>query len=122
MKPFFSPILCVLLIALMLAGCVGRPEGVQPVTGFEKARYLGTWYEIARLDHSFEEGLSRVTAEYSLREDGGIEVINKGYSVEEGEWSVADGKAYFVEDEDTCLLYTSPSPRDRQKSRMPSSA
>ncbi len=99
--------LSALLLALLLAGCVGRPEGVQPVTGFEKERYLGTWYEIARLDHSFEEGLSRVTAHYSLRDDGGIAVINRGYSEEEGSWSEADGKAYFVEDETTGYLKVS---------------
>lgn len=101
------PTCCALLAILVLAGCVGHPEGVHPVTGFEKERYLGTWYEIARLDHSFEEGLSRVTAEYSPREDGGIAVINKGYSTKEGEWSVADGKAYFVEDDDTAHLKVS---------------
>ena len=58
-----------------LAGCTGIPEGVQPVTGFELDRYLGTWYEIARLDHPFERGLSRVTAEYSRRDDGGVRVV-----------------------------------------------
>lgn len=86
------------VFALVLVGCVKLPEQVEPVTGFEPERYLGTWYEIARLDHSFEEGLSRVTADYSLRDDGGIRVINRGYSAEEGEWQEAEGKAYFVED------------------------
>jgi apolipoprotein D and lipocalin family protein len=95
------------LLALGLAGCVKLPDNVQPVTGFEPNRYLGTWYEIARLDHSFEEGLSRVTAEYSLREDGGIKVLNKGYSEEKGEWNEAEGKAYFVEDEQTGYLKVS---------------
>ncbi|MDH3934128.1 MAG: lipocalin family protein, partial [Gammaproteobacteria bacterium] len=50
------------------------PDGVSPVTDFDVNRYLGTWYEIARLDHSFERDLEQVTAEYSLREDGGIRV------------------------------------------------
>lgn len=95
------------LLALGLAGCVKLPDNVEPVTGFEPNRYLGTWYEIARLDHSFEEGLSRVTAEYSLREDGGIKVLNKGYSKEKGEWNEAEGKAYFVEDEQTGYLKVS---------------
>jgi apolipoprotein D and lipocalin family protein len=81
----------------LLAGCVGVPDGVQPVDNFELARYLGTWYEIARLDHSFERGLSRVTAEYSLREDGGVRVVNRGYSEKEGKWKEAEGKAYFVD-------------------------
>jgi apolipoprotein D and lipocalin family protein len=74
------------------------PERVQPVNDFELDRYLGKWYEIARLDHSFERGLERVTAEYSMREDGGVKVVNRGFSVKKGEWDEAEGKAYFVED------------------------
>ncbi|WP_375581721.1 lipocalin family protein [Marinobacter adhaerens] len=50
-----------------MAGCTGLPEGIEPVSGFESDRYLGTWYEIARLDHSFERGLTNVRAEYSRR-------------------------------------------------------
>ncbi|MDX1379778.1 MAG: lipocalin family protein [Xanthomonadales bacterium] len=73
------------------------PDGVRPVTGFELDRYLGTWYEIARLDHSFERGLTRVTAEYSLRDDGGVRVVNRGYDAAAGEWREAVGKAYFVD-------------------------
>jgi apolipoprotein D and lipocalin family protein len=74
------------------------PERVQPVTDFELDRYLGKWYEIARLDHSFERGLERVTAEYSLKDDGGVKVVNRGFSVKKGEWNESEGKAYFVED------------------------
>ncbi|MBP8289393.1 MAG: lipocalin family protein, partial [Chromatiaceae bacterium] len=66
--------LLILLLALLLAGCTGVPEGVQPVHGFNPERYLGTWHEIARLDHSFERGLGQVTATYAKREDGGIDV------------------------------------------------
>jgi len=83
-----------LLMTWWLAACTGLPEGVQPVQPFDANRYLGTWYEIARLDHSFERGLEQVSAQYSLREDGGIRVLNKGYSVEEGKWQEAEGKAY----------------------------
>jgi len=72
------------------------PEGVEPVDDFELDRYLGKWYEIARLDHPFERGLSRVTAEYSMRDDGGVRVVNRGFSAEKGEWDEAEGKAYFV--------------------------
>lgn len=95
------------LFTFVLGGCVKLPENVQPVTGFEPDRYLGTWYEIARLDHSFEEGLSKVTAEYRLRDDGGIRVINRGFSAEKNEWQEAEGKAYFVEDKDTGYLKVS---------------
>jgi apolipoprotein D and lipocalin family protein len=83
------------------------PPGVEPVTGFELDRYLGRWYEIARLDHSFERGLERVTAEYSMRPDGGVRVVNRGYSVQKGEWEEAEGRAYFVEDESEGYLKVS---------------
>ena len=82
---------------LFLVGCVGIPEKVTPVDHFKLDQYLGTWYEIARLDHSFERGLSRVTADYSLRNDGGVRVLNRGYSAKDNSWKEAEGKAYFVQ-------------------------
>ena len=81
---------------LFLTGCVGLPENVKPVDNFELEKYLGKWYEIARLDHSFERDLTHVTAEYSLRDDGGVRVLNRGYSVKNNSWKEAEGKAYFV--------------------------
>jgi len=86
------------LVAFILTGCLGMPVTVTPVENFELNRYLGKWYEIARLDHSFERGLERITAEYSMRDDGGVSVVNRGYSIEDDEWKVAEGKAYFVDD------------------------
>ncbi len=90
--------LLALLSTLTLGGCLGMPKNVQPVTGFELNRYLGKWYEIARLDHSFERGMERVTAEYSLREDGGVAVKNRGFLTAKQEWKEAAGKAFFVEE------------------------
>ena len=87
-------------VVFILSGCVGIPEGIKPVENFQLERYLGTWHEIARLDHSFERGLSKVTADYSLREDGGINVVNRGFSAEKNAWQEALGKAYFVGDTD----------------------
>ena len=95
------------LAPMVLLGCVGTPDGVRPVQGFELDRYLGTWYEIARLDHSFERGLSNVTANYSLREDGGVRVINRGFDTAKGEWDEAEGRAYFVEEDDKGFLKVS---------------
>ena len=83
-------------LVLVVSGCAGIPENVTAVSGFEVQRYLGTWYEIARLDHSFERGLSNVTATYSLREEGGLRVINRGLNKASGEWDQAEGKAFFV--------------------------
>jgi apolipoprotein D and lipocalin family protein len=93
--------------AAALSGCTGIPEGVTPVKGFQVERYLGTWYEIARLDHSFEEGLSDVTATYQLRTDGGIDVLNKGYDPEKKSWRDAKGRAYFLGSTDTASLKVS---------------
>ena len=81
----------------LLSGCLGMPQSVTPVNNFELDRYLGTWYEVARLDHSFERGLNQVSAEYRLKEDGGVQVINRGFNRQEQQWQEAQGKAYFVQ-------------------------
>jgi len=94
-------------LGLLLTGCMGMPDGVQPVSGFELDRYLGKWYEIARLDHSFERGLTHVSAEYSLRDDGSVRVVNRGLSSETGEWDEAVGKAFFVDSPDLGYLKVS---------------
>jgi len=104
MNRFCTPLLT---IPLLLAGCMGMPKGVEPVDDFELDRYLGKWHEIARLDHTFERGLERVTAEYSLREDGGVRVVNRGYSTKKNAWNEAEGKAYFVEHENLGYLKVS---------------
>lgn len=96
-----------MLLALFFAGCVSIPEGVTPVDHFQLEKYLGKWYEIARLDHSFERGLTSVTAEYSLRPDGGIRVINRGYFEAEKRWKQAEGKAYFINRPDQGYLKVS---------------
>ena len=89
---------CVSLLWLGLGGCMGIPDGTEPVTGFSMEQYLGTWYEIARMDHRFERGLSNVTAEYRLKDGGGVRVLNRGFNTAKGEWDEAEGKAYFVDD------------------------
>jgi len=96
-----------LLLVGLMSACTGVPDGVQAVSGFELNRYLGTWYEIARLDHRFERGLANITATYSLRDDGGVNVVNRGYNVAKGEWNEATGKAFFVGDSDVGELKVS---------------
>ncbi len=95
---------CRILVAALLGGCAAAPDGLQPVTGFEAERYLGKWYEIARLDHSFERGLSRVTAEYARRDDGHIQVINRGYDARQDKWREARAVASFAGAEDVASL------------------
>ncbi|MGD2136950.1 MAG: lipocalin family protein [Gammaproteobacteria bacterium] len=100
-------LLPMLAVSVLLGACTGIPEGVTPVRGFELNRYLGKWYEIARLDHSFERGLSKVSAEYSLREDGGVRVVNKGFLSAEDRWKEAEGTAWFVRGPDEGYLKVS---------------
>lgn len=100
-------IFIILYLALLFAGCVGIPDNIEPVKDFDANRYLGTWYEIARLDHSFEKGLEKVTARYSLREDGGIKVVNRGFDPSSRKWKESIGKAYFVDDSHTGRLKVS---------------
>ncbi|GLS82898.1 lipocalin family protein [Paraferrimonas haliotis] len=97
----------VLLMSILLSACVGLPDKVSPVSNFELPRYLGTWYEVARLDHSFERGMNQVTANYSMRDDGGVKVLNRGFKTNEQQWQEAEGKAYFVEGTDSGYLKVS---------------
>jgi apolipoprotein D and lipocalin family protein len=94
-------------MSVFIIGCLGTPKGIQPVADFELERYLGKWYEIARLDHKFERGLQNVSAEYTLREDGGVRVLNRGFSTTKNKWTQAEGKAFFVKNQDEGYLKVS---------------
>ena len=95
------------LLLLVTTACRQIPAGIEPVTGFDGDRYLGTWYEIARLENSFERGLSRITATYSPREGGGLEVLNRGFDAAKGEWREARGRAKFSGPTDVAMLKVS---------------
>lgn len=95
LKKICFSVTSVMLLSLFV-GCSGLPDDIQPVANFNVNTYQGTWYEIARLDHSFERGLDQVTANYSLRDDGGVTVINRGFNQEEQKWQEAEGRAYSV--------------------------
>jgi len=92
---------------LTLTACISTPEGIAPVSGFEQERYLGKWYEVARIDNRFERELSNVTASYSVKDNGDIRVLNRGYKAASGQWSTAEGKAKFVGAADTAHLKVS---------------
>lgn len=82
---------------LGLSGCaVSVPRGVDPVSHFDINRYLGTWYELARIDHHFEKNLIQVVARYQLNADGSISVLNRGFDARKQEWREAEGKAQFL--------------------------
>jgi len=96
-----------MLCIVLLASCTGLPDNVEPVSQFDTEQYLGTWYEIARLDHSFERNLERVTATYGLNEDGSISVLNKGFNTEKDEWRQAEGVAKPMDSSDIAHLKVS---------------
>ena len=96
-----------LVSCLVLAGCTGYPKTVTPVKEFDLKRYAGRWYEIARLDHSFERGMEQVTADYTILEDGSVEVVNRGFSREESKWKEAVGRAAFARSQDEGYLTVS---------------
>lgn len=106
-----------LLFAMGLAALTGAalyatrtpriPEGIHPIEDFDLHRYLGKWYELARIDHSFERGLQRTQAEYSLNADGSIQVINRGFNAKRGEWKISHGKAKPILTPDIAALKVS---------------
>jgi apolipoprotein D and lipocalin family protein len=97
--------LTVALVLLgLLGGCTGRPDGVTPVTSFDIGRYQGVWHEIMRLDHSFERGLTNVTATYTVREDGSVGVLNRGFDRKDCRWKETEGRAVFQGDPGTASL------------------
>jgi apolipoprotein D and lipocalin family protein len=72
-----------ILFVLLATGCVSIPDNITPVTSFQIERYLGKWYEIARLDHRFERGLTQISAEYSMRPDGGLKVLARTPTIDD---------------------------------------
>lgn len=92
---------------LFLNACATIPKGVTAVSPFDAKKYLGKWYEIARLDFKFEKNLNNTTAEYSLNDDGSIKVVNSGYDYVKKEWKQAVGNAKFVESPDVAKLKVS---------------
>ncbi|MGZ3945310.1 MAG: lipocalin family protein [Mucilaginibacter sp.] len=96
-----------LFVMFSFFACVSIPKGAVAVHPFQKEKYLGTWYEIARFDFRFEKGLSHVTANYSVNSPGVIRVDNKGYEDANKRWKESIGKAKFVESEDVARLKVS---------------
>lgn len=86
-------------LATTVTGCTGIPKGLEPIRDFEPDRYFGKWYEIARLDHSFERHLINVSATYGREDNGDIRVINRGYDTRTGTWKQIEGQARFIENE-----------------------
>ena len=107
MKTTYFSILLLIGAMFCLSSCATIPKGTQAVQNFEKDKYLGKWYEIARLDFKFERNLNNTTAEYSIKENGDIKVDNKGYNTLKKQWEQSIGKAKFVKIDTIAMLKVS---------------
>lgn len=96
-----------LLVILTFKSCTTIPKGAVAVKSFEIEKYLGRWYEIARMDFRFERNLDNTTAEYSLNSNGSIKVDNRGRNYVTGKWSQAIGKAKPAGEPDEARLKVS---------------
>lgn len=96
-----------LITISILSSCRSIPKGAIAVKPFDSKKYIGKWYEIARLDFRFERDLNNTTANYSLNDNGTIKVVNRGYNYKTNEWKEAVGKAKFVSSPDEGRLKVS---------------
>lgn len=91
-----------------LLGCaVSVPAHIQPITGFDAAKYAGTWYEIARIEQWFEKDLIQTSAHYTLLSDGSMQVVNRGFHPAKQAWMESEGKARFLGDSRVAALKVS---------------
>jgi apolipoprotein D and lipocalin family protein len=96
-----------LIVVLTFGSCATIPKGATAVKPFDKEKYLGKWYEIARMDFRFERNLNNTTANYSVNNDGSIKVDNRGFNYKENQWKQAIGKAKFVGEQNIAMLKVS---------------
>jgi apolipoprotein D and lipocalin family protein len=99
-------IMCIVSI-FAFNSCSNIPKGAIAVKPFDKEKYLGKWYEIARMDFRFERNLNNTTANYSTNNDGSIKVDNRGYNYKTMEWKQAIGKAKFIGEDNEARLKVS---------------
>jgi len=103
----FKTFITLCIMGSIFSACQTIPKGAVAVKSFDKDKYLGKWYEIARFDFRFEKDLNNTTANYSVNDDGTIKVLNRGYNYVTGEWKEAIGKAKFVGDPTVAMLKVS---------------
>lgn len=106
-KNLIKNLLLGIIGVLTFNSCSTIPKGATAIKPFDKEKYLGKWYEIARMNFIFERDLNNTTAEYSVRDDGKIKVDNKGFNTQTKEWKQAIGKAKFVGEQNVAKLKVS---------------
>jgi apolipoprotein D and lipocalin family protein len=107
MKKFIICLIFAIMVIPFFNSCQTIPKGAIAFKPFDKEKHLGKWYEIARMDFTFERNLSNVTANYSLNNNGTIKVVNRGYNYKTKKWKQAVGKAKFAGTQDEARLKVS---------------
>ncbi len=85
------------MIFITLLGCESKRLYITPIPDFDLNKYMGKWYEIARLENRFQEGMVNVTANYMLKNNGVVKVVNRGYSLDKKKWKEAKARAKQTE-------------------------
>lgn len=106
-KNLYRILLTAISFIIVFNSCSTIPKGVTAVQPFDKEKYLGKWYEIARIDFRFERNLNNTTANYTVNNGGTIKVDNRGFNYVKNEWDQATGRAKFVGNEDVGMLKVS---------------
>ncbi|QDO92751.1 hypothetical protein FNB79_01755 [Formosa sediminum] len=105
---YIIPALLILVTGIVFTSCATIPKNAEAVSPFNKEKYLGKWYEIARLDFKFEKDLNNTTANYSINPDNNtIKVVNRGYNYVKQEWTEVEGKAKFLDSDNIAKLKVS---------------
>ena len=102
MKKIFN-ILAVVFVSLFFVSCATKQTDVKTVEKVDLQRYLGDWYEIARYEHSFQKDCKNVKANYSLRDDKKIQVVNSCTKISTNEFKDAKAVAYSVDETNSKL-------------------
>ena len=103
MKKVFS-FCCIALLSMFFVSCSTKQEtDLQTVKKVDLQRYLGDWYEIARYEHKFQKDCKNVKANYSLREDKKIQVVNSCTKISTNEFKDAKAVAYSVDETNSKL-------------------
>ncbi len=102
-----TKLLLLLFTATIAIYCSTIPQKAEPIKNFDVNKYLGTWYEIARYDYSFERDLDNVAAQYTINDKGEITVFNSGYNYKDEKWQSATGSAKFSSDNNIGALKVS---------------
>lgn len=100
-------ILLILLVAGLAVSCSTTDFSLSTADNVDLTKYMGTWYEIARIDFTFEKNLKNTTADYRMNKDGTVMVLNTGFNEKKNRWQSSEGRARMRKDSKSSELEVS---------------